>query len=215
MTRSCRLAGAALAALAWAGAPPGLAAEPAAIVEDVQGPVKDVQPFDYVAAGTRIELPGRAILVLGYLKSCARETITGGKVTIGDDQSTVQGGEVKRERVECDGGRMQLTTAQASKSGVMVFRGASKPAATPQPQVTIYGVSPIFTGDAAERLEIKRLDTSGQAPLDFPLAKPKAGRGLAFDLAKQNVALAPGGLYQATSGGHTVVFRVDPQAKPG
>ena len=215
MTRSCRLAGAALAVLAWAGAPPGWAAEPAAIVEDVQGPVKDLQPFDYVVAGTRIELPARGVLVLGYLKSCARETITGGKVVIGEDQSTVEGGQVKRERVECDGGRMHLTTAQASKSGAMVFRGAPKPTATPQPQVTVYGVSPIFTGDAAERLEIKRLDTSGQAPLDFPLAKPKAGRGLVFDLAKQNVALAPGGLYQASSGGRTVVFKVDPQAKAG
>src|SRR5258706_2813332 len=95
MTRSCRLAGAALAVLAWAGAPPGSAAEPAAIVEDVQGAVKDVQPFDYVAAGTQIQLPARAVLVLGYLKSCARATITGGKVTIGDDQRTVHGGPVK------------------------------------------------------------------------------------------------------------------------
>jgi hypothetical protein len=212
VAKSLRLTGAVLAALAGAGAAPAPAAEPAAIVEDVQGAVKDVQVFDYVNAGTQIQLPPRAVLVLGYLKSCARETITGAKVVVGVDQSSVEGGEIKRERVECDGGRMQLTTAQASKSGAMVFRGGPP---KPQPQVTVYGVSPIITADAGERLEIKRLDATGQPPLDFPLAKPRAGRGAVVDLAKHNVALAPGGLYQATSGTRTVVFKVDPQAKPG
>ena len=207
-----RLTGAVLAALAWLVAPPARAADPAAIVEDVQGGVKDVQVFDYVAAGTHIQLPARTVLVLGYLKSCARETITGGRVVVGAEQSTVEGGEVKRERVECDGGRMQLTTAQASKSGAMVFRGAPP---RPQAQVTVYGVSPIFTGDGADRIEIKRLDANGQAPLNFPLAKPKPGRGIVFDLATHDVRLVPGGLYQASSGARTVVFKVDPQAKSG
>jgi hypothetical protein len=211
--KSLRLTGAVLAALAWAGVRPAPAAEPAAIVEDVQGAVKNVQVFDYVAVGTQIQLPPRAVLVLGYLKSCARETITGAKVVVGVDQSTVEGGEVKRERVECDGGRMQLTTAQASKSGAMVFRGAPP---KPQAQVTVYGVSPIITADgAADRLQIKRLDATGQPPLDFPAAKSRAGGGVVVDLAKQNVALAPGGLYQVSSGARSVVFKVDPQAKPG
>src|SRR3954468_10875329 len=70
-----------LAAVALAGGMSGArAADPSAIVEDVQGAVKDVQVFDYLAAGTQVQLPARAVLVLGYLKSCARETITGGKV---------------------------------------------------------------------------------------------------------------------------------------
>jgi len=195
----------------------GWAADPSAIVEDVQGAVKDVQVFDYLAAGTQVQLPPRGVLVLGYLKSCARETITGGKVTIGTDQSAVEGGQVKRETVECDGGRMQLTTAQAAKSGVMVFRGQPKPAApsAQQPQLTIYGVSPIVTAAHAERLEIKRLDATGQAPLDVPVAKPKPGRSVVVDLAKQNVALAPGGTYQVSADGRSVVFKVDPGAKPG
>ena len=208
-----------LAALvATAALADGWAADPSAIVEDVQGAVKDVQVFDYLAAGTQVQLPARGVLVLGYLKSCARETITGGKVTVGTDQSAVEGGEVKRETVECDGGRMQLSTAQAAKSGVMVFRGQPKPAAQPQaqqPQVTIYGVSPIVTAAHAERLEIKRLDSSGQAPLDFPVAKPKPGHAVVVDLAKQNVVLAPGGIYQVSADGRSVVFKVDPSAKPG
>jgi hypothetical protein len=198
-----------------AGALPVAAAEPAAIVEDVQGTVKDVQPFDYLAAGTQILLPPSATLVIGYLKSCAHETITGGKIVIGTDQSRVDGGQVLRETVECDGGRMQLTANQAAKSGVMVFRGMPKPAAEPQPQLTVYGVSPIFTLAGADRLEITRLDQAGQPPLAFPLARSKTGRSAAVDFAKQNIALAPGGVYQASGGAHSVVFRVDAAAKPG
>jgi hypothetical protein len=216
LTRLPRLAGLALV-LALAGARPGAAAEPAAIVEDVQGAVKDVQPFDYLAVGTQILLPPQATLVIGYLKSCAHETITGGKVVIGTDQSRVDGGQVLRETVECDGGHMQLTASQAAKSGVMVFRGMPKPnaVAPPQPQLTVYGVSPVFTLAGADRLEITRLDQSGQAPLDFPITRPKPGRSSAVDLAKQNIALAPGGIYQASGGAHSVVFKIDALAKPG
>ncbi|MEJ0069148.1 MAG: hypothetical protein WDO24_10950 [Pseudomonadota bacterium] len=214
LTRPLRLASLLLAVLL---APSRVwAAEPAAIVEDVVGVVKDVQAFDYLTAGTPIQLPPRVTLVIGYLKSCVRETITGAKLVIGTEQSTVEGGQVKRETVECDGGRMQLTANQAAKSGVMVFRGTPRPAgAPPAAQLTIFGASPIFTLAAADRLEIKRLDQSGQPPLDFALAKPRVGHGVVFDLAKQNVALAPGGTYQASSGAQTVVFKVDVLAKPG
>ncbi len=213
--RSLQLAAAA-AALAPVGPLPAAAAQPAAIVEDVQGVVKDVQPFDYLSTGMQLQLPPRATVILGYLKSCARETVTGAKVVIGTDQSMVEGGQVKREKVECDGGRMELTASQAGKSGIMVFRGAPKPAAAgPQPQLTVYGVSPIFTLAGAGTLEIKRLDATGQPPLDFPVATPAVGHGVVVDLARQNVALEPGGVYQASSGAHSVVFKIDRLAKPG
>jgi hypothetical protein len=197
------------------GAQPAEAAEPAAIVEDVEGAIKDVQPFDYLVPGTQLQLPPRTTLVIGYLKSCAHETITGGKVLIGTEQSTVDGGQLLRETVECDGGHMQLTANQAAKSGVMVFRGTPRPAPAAQPQLTVYGVSPIFTLAGADRLEITRLDQAGQPPLDFPVARAKAGRSTALDLAKQNIALAPGGVYQASGGAHSVVFKIDALAKPG
>jgi hypothetical protein len=212
------LVAAAVSTICGAARPAG-AAEPVAIVEDVQGPVKDVQPFDYLTTGTRLQVPPQATLVLGYLKSCARETITGAKIVIGTEQSAIDGGQVKRERVECDGGRMQLTASQASKSGVMVFRGAPKPtsapAGGPQPQLTVYGMSPIFTLAATGRLEVKRLDATGQPPLDFAATKPAGARTAVVDLARQDVALAPGGIYQASSGAQSVVFKVDPLAKPG
>jgi len=218
LTRLSRLTGLALVlAAAPASVRPAAAADPAAIIEDVQGAVKDVQPFDYVVAGTQIQLPPHATLVIGYLKSCVHETITGGKIVIGSDESRVDGGQVLRETVECDGGHMQLTANQAAKSGVMVFRGMPKSTAQPpaQPQLTVYGVSPIFTLAGADRLEITRLDQAGQPPLDLPIVRPKAGRSAAVDFAKQNIALAPGGVYQASGGTHSVVFKVDAAAKPG
>jgi len=201
-----------------AGIWPAAAAEPVAVVEDVQGPIKGVQPFDYLTTGTRLEVPAHATLVLGYLKSCAHETITGAKLVIGTEQSAIDGGQVTRERVECDGGRMELTASQAAKSGVMVFRGVPKPASSaagPQAQLTVYGVSPIFTLAGAGRLEIKRLDATGQPPLDLPVTKAAGARVAVLDLARQDVALAPGGIYQASSGAQSVIFKVDALAKPG
>lgn len=50
--------------------------------------------MDYVEPGQVIRLGAADGLVLGYLKSCWRETITGGTVTVGTEQSQVAGGEV-------------------------------------------------------------------------------------------------------------------------
>jgi hypothetical protein len=40
-------------------------------------------------------------------------------------------------------------------------------------------------------------------------------KGRFFDFASAKRALAPGGVYSATFGSSKMVFRVDPQAKPG
>ena len=58
--------------------------------------------------------------MLGYLRSCWRETITGGVVTVGAEHGTVEHGRVFRELVECDGGSLILTDSQSEKNGVMV-----------------------------------------------------------------------------------------------
>src|SRR6187399_1670799 len=79
-----------LAAPAWADAP-------VAVVEDVSGKPAGIEFMDYVAAGDAI--------VRGYLKSCWRETIRGGTVTVGAEQSDVTGGTVDRVKVGCDGGK--------------------------------------------------------------------------------------------------------------
>jgi len=97
------------------------AAPVVAIVEEI-GAAHGVEAMDSLTAGQMIMLKPGEHLVLNYTTSCMHETITGGVVSIGTEQSIVVGGEVKRERVECDGGKALLTADQANHSAVMVFR---------------------------------------------------------------------------------------------
>src|ERR1700675_1787990 len=83
----------------------GLAAAqtPVAVVEDVQGKVTGVEFMDYVAPGKVIKLGPGGTVVLGYMKSCWRETITGiGTVIVGAEESMVHLGDVKAGKVRCD-----------------------------------------------------------------------------------------------------------------
>src|SRR5688572_17977428 len=80
-----------------------------AIVEDVRGKPVGVEFMDYVSPGKVIQLGPKDSIVLGYMKSCWRETITGGTVTVGAEQSSVQSGAVARTKVACDSAYRQLT----------------------------------------------------------------------------------------------------------
>ena len=105
---------------------PASAQSRSAVVEEVGAGVAGVQFMDYVEPSQVIRLGAADRLVLGYLKSCWRETITGGTVTVGTEQSQVAGGEVARVLVQCEGGKMMLSAELAGKSGAMVFRQAPK-----------------------------------------------------------------------------------------
>jgi hypothetical protein len=191
------------------------AQEPVAIVEDVSGAQASVQFMDYVTTGTVIKLGAADNLVLGYMRSCWRETIKGGVVTVGADQSAVAGGEVKRTKVECDGGRMRLSPAQAGQSGVMVFRGAPRPgAAAPTPQVTLYGRSPVIDLKGGGRVVIERIDTPGERQELDMKAAPGAANAI-YDFAKNGRMLAAGGTYRAKTVSGDVIFKIDPKARPG
>jgi hypothetical protein len=95
-----------------------------ALVENLTGNSPGVEFMDYVQAGQVIRLGPRDTLVLSYVTSCVRETITGGTVTIGTDWSEVQSGQVVRARGRCGVGKMVLTGAQAPIGG-RAFRGPS------------------------------------------------------------------------------------------
>ena len=141
------------------------AQSPAAVVEEVQGNVPGVQFMDYVDPGQVIRLGGHDRIVLGYLNSCWRETISGGTVTVGKEQSEVAGGEVARAKVACEGGKMMLSSELAGKSGAMVFRQAPKQqsaAAIPHPEFTLYGLSPVFEVRSPGKLVVERLDQPGE-----------------------------------------------------
>lgn len=85
------------------------AATPVAIIEDIQASNTGLLFMDYVNEGQVIKLGKEESITLGYLLSCQRETITGGTVTIGEQQSKVSKGRLLREEVECSGGQAKLS----------------------------------------------------------------------------------------------------------
>lgn len=165
--------------------------------------------MDYVEPGQVITLPGKGTLVLGYMQSCLRETINGGTVTVGRKQSQVRGGKVVVEQVECDGGRLRLTSKQTGKSAVLVLRVPPKAAATARPMLKLYGASPVLLVTAGSgAVTITRLDQSSP---DLTVEI----RARFVDLAATQQALAPGGVYRATVGNRSIVFSIDAFASPG
>ena len=85
--------------------------------------------MDYVDAGQTIRLGPHDTIVLSYLNSCVRETITGGTVTVGVEQSEVQAGKVTRSKVDCGEPTFALTGNSEIQFAGRVFRG-------PKPQVS-------------------------------------------------------------------------------
>jgi hypothetical protein len=111
------LAGAVAVASPAAADPTGVA-----LVEGLTGNPSGVEFMDYVRAGQVIRLGPHQTMVLSYMASCVRETITGGTVTVGTQRSEVQSGHVRRIEGHCYSGRMELTGEEAHVGG-RVFRG--------------------------------------------------------------------------------------------
>jgi hypothetical protein len=190
---------------------------PAAIVEDVSDRTAGVEFMDYVPAGKVIKLSNTGKLVLGYLKSCWRETITGGTVTIGAEQSEIQGGTAERVKVACEAAKMQLTAELASKSGAMVFREGPQrgtPTRMLKPNFTIYGQSPLVEVAKGGTVVIERVDKPGER-YEIAGNGVQLVRGSFYDFAQDNKSLVRAGVYTATSGSVKVLFQVDPDALPG
>ena len=190
---------------------------PVALVEDVTGAPPGIEFMDYVSPGKVITLGPRDAIVLGYIRSCWRETIRGGTVTIGQDQSEVSGGAVERLKVRCDGGRMELAAEQARQGATSVMRDPnSRPrrAALPKPQFILHGRSPVVELKGGGTVVIERLDAAGETfTLELPRAKLR--RDTFADLADLGVSLSPGGLYVARAGERQVAFQVDGEAPAG
>lgn len=187
------------------------AGEPVAIVEDIAAKGAGLGMMDYVEEGRVIELDQGGTITLGYLASCWLETIRGGSVIVGRERSQVVNGELRRERVDCDGGAIELSEAEAKESGVMVFRKAvtRDDDALPRPRLILFGTSPVIRlTQATGTVIIERLDKPGDRHV-------VAVKGRFADLAGSGPALVPGGLYQATAGDATLVFKIDPFAEAG
>lgn len=220
-TRMVALVGAAFACVA---PHPAAAQGPVALVEDVTGNPAGVGFMDYVDAGKVIQLGARDAIVLSYIQSCVRETIKGGTVTIGTQQSDVQSGQVQRAKVECDASKMMQTPQNMAQAAGVVFRSlgpkpeagaAPKTANVPQPQFTLYGLSPVLQVGGAGQVTIERVDGGKGDPIKLSIAENQLMKGAFFDTATKGVSLASGGVYRLTWGGKQTVFKVDPAAKPG
>jgi hypothetical protein len=193
-------------------AAPALAETPAAIVEDVQGKVDGIAFMDYVAPGKIIKLGPKASITLSYLKSCQRETISEGVVLVGAEQSTVQLGEVKREKVPCDINAAKLSEREANQSAATTFRTMRSDAkGAPAKLPTLYGVAPLVQAKSGSTLVIERTD--GKEPtINIPLRNDNMIGGKFYDFAKSGKSLTPGGSYLAILGAKRYAFQVDASA---
>jgi hypothetical protein len=194
----------------------GLAAAqaPVAVVEDVQGKVTGVEFMDYVAPGKVIKLGPAGMVVLGYMKSCWRETITGvGTVIVGAEESMVHLGDVKAGKVDCDSSHVQLIDRAVGESAATVVRSVNEKASI-SPRLTLYGLSPMVETGARGKLVIERLDVKGER-YDVDLTAASVVRGKFYDFAKTSTTLKPGGTYAASLGSQRTVFLVDRRAEPG
>jgi hypothetical protein len=98
------------------------AAAPVALVESLTGNTSTLEHMDYLRLGQVIRLSPQDTLVLTFVRSCMRETIRGGIVTIGTDRSDVESGEVVRDKGECGARQIVLTNGQTAIGG-RTFRG--------------------------------------------------------------------------------------------
>jgi hypothetical protein len=183
---------------------------PTALVEEVKSASAGIEFMDYVGPGDVIKLEPSDLLVLSYLKSCEHETITGGTVRVGREQSEVEGGKVVRSKVPCNG-NMKLSRQQANASGASAYRLQNA-----HFEPTIYALPPVIeipklrSGDS-RTLVIARTKRPGER-VTVEIGDALSAGGF-YDLANSGARLRPGALYTATLGSRITTFKVDAKAK--
>jgi hypothetical protein len=187
---------------------------PVAVVEEVQGKVTGAEFMDYVVPGQVIKLGPGGMVVLSYMKSCWRETISGiGTVIVGTEQSAVHLAEFKAGKVPCDPTQTEKIAKEVSQSAATVVRSL-KEGPQPPPPLTLHGLSPVVAVSESGKLVVDRIDVKGEH-YEVDLAKATLVHGKFYDFAKANTALKPGGTYAATLKSKRIIFQVDATAEPG
>jgi len=199
--------------IAFAGA--ARAETPVAVVEDVYGKVTGVEFMDYVVPGQVIKLGPGGMIVLGYMKSCWRETISGvGTVIVGTEQSAVHLADFKAGKVPCDTAQMEKLPKEVGESAATVVRSLKENPPAGPPPLLLHGTSPIVATSDRGKLVVERIDVKGER-YEVDLAHAALARGKFYDFAKANTALTPGGVYAATLKSKRQVFQIDPEATAG
>jgi len=197
-----------------------IAAAPAAevaLVESLTGTPAGLQVMDYLEPGKLITLGPRDTVVISYMRSCMRETITGGTVKVGTEESELQGAKVVRIKVPCDATRMMVAGDEAGQFGGRIFRSAppaGPTSASVSPQFTLYGRAPVVELRAPGTLSLERIDRDGESYM-VEVGSEQLVHGRFFDFAKTDRNLTAGGIYRISEGKRDIVFKVDPHAKPG
>src|SRR5438045_2358784 len=155
-----------------------------ALVESVTGSSAGVQFLDYLETGKLITLGPRDSLVISYMRSCVQETITGGIVRVGTEQSEVDSGQVRRSKLQCDPGRVQLGEGTFTLAGT-ILRGRS---AAANAAVTLYGASPMLELAAPGKVTIERIDQPGERYV-VDVTKEHLVRGSFYDFAQAGKSL--------------------------
>ncbi len=183
-------------------------AEPVAIVEDISAERDDLQPMDFLDAGAIFKLGADEKLVLGYLASCVREIIVGGTVTVKEDRSDVDGGQVRREMLACEGGTSVAGGGKKRAAGAVVFRKKSKKRTKgAKPKHQVFGLSPLIRLTApVPEIQLTRLDGKGESQ------RIAVENGVA-DLAKEGIELEREVSYRLMAGERSTTFRVSPLAE--
>jgi hypothetical protein len=188
---------------------------PVAVVEDVQGKVTGAEFMDYVVPGQVIKLGPGGSIVLGYMKSCWRETISGvGTVIVGTEQSAVHLAEFKAGKVPCDPTQTEKIAKEVGESAATVVRSLKDGEPKGPPPLTLHGVSPVIAISDRGKLVVDRIDVKGEH-YEVDLAKAALMRGKFYDFAKANTALQPGGVYAATLKSKRIIFQVARDADSG
>src|SRR4051794_6427757 len=152
-----------LGALALAS--PAAADSPVAVVEEIQGKVTGAEFMDYVTPRSVIKIADGGSIILSYLKSCRRETISGaGTVVVGDEESIVDQAVLKAEKINCDSNQANATTKDTSGVAATLLRSIERgnSRSLPEPQLTLYGASPFVEAKGRGTLVVRRLDLAGE-----------------------------------------------------
>jgi hypothetical protein len=188
---------------------------PVALVEEVQGKVTGAEFMDYVVPGQVIKLGPGGVVVISYLKSCWRETISGiGTVIVGPEQSAVHLADFKAGKVPCDTSQTEKIGREVGQSAATVVRSLKEDVPAAALPLVLHGVSPIVATSGHGKLVVERLDVKGEH-YDVNLSPATTTHGRFYDFARNRIALKPGGMYSATSNSKQVVFQIDADAKPG
>jgi hypothetical protein len=188
---------------------------PVAVVEDVQGKVTGAEFMDYVVPGQVIKLSPGSSIVLSYMKSCWRETISGvGTVIVGTEESAVHLAEFKAGKVPCDPTQTEKIAKEVGESAATVVRSLRDKTPNQPPPLTLHGVSPVVAVSDRGKLVVDRIDVTGEH-YEIDLSKATLVRGKFYDFAKANTALKAGGTYAATLKSKRIIFLVAADADSG